>query len=56
MANQFKDYLYNNLSEDLINEWTIYIFPTLNPDGQYDGWTNNGPVQQFIVMRQIIKG
>lgn len=43
MANQFKDYLYNNLSEDLINEWTIYIFPTLNPDGQYDGWTNNGP-------------
>ena len=43
MANQLKDYLYNNLSEDLINEWTIYIFPTLNPDGQYDGWTNNGP-------------
>jgi len=43
MANQFKDYLYNNLSKDLINEWTIYIFPTLNPDGQYDGWTNNGP-------------
>lgn len=43
MANQFKDYLYNNLSEDLINEWTIYIFPNLNPDGQYDGWTNNGP-------------
>ena len=43
MANQFKDYLYNNLSENLINEWTIYIFPNLNPDGQYDGWTNNGP-------------
>ena len=43
MANQLKDYLYNNLSEDLINEWTIYIFPNLNPDGQYDGWTNDGP-------------
>ena len=43
MANQFKDYLYNNLSEALINEWTIYIFPNLNPDGQYDGWTNDGP-------------
>lgn len=43
MANQFKDYLYNNLPENLINEWTIYIFPNLNPDGQYDGWTNNGP-------------
>ena len=43
MANQFKDYLYNNLPENLINEWTIYIFPNLNPDGQYDGWTNDGP-------------
>ena len=43
MANQFKDYLNNNLSENLVNEWTIYIFPNLNPDGQYDGWTNNGP-------------
>ena len=43
MANQFKDYLNNNISEALVNEWTIYIFPTLNPDGQYDGWTNNGP-------------
>ena len=43
MANQFKDYLNNNLFESLVNEWTIYIFPNLNPDGQYDGWTNNGP-------------
>lgn len=43
IANQFKDYLYNNISENLVNEWTIYIFPNLNPDGQYDGWTNNGP-------------
>ena len=43
MANQLKDYLYNNMSEALVNEWTIYIFPTLNPDGQYDGWTNDGP-------------
>ena len=43
MANQFKDYLYNNITEDLVNKWTIYIFPNLNPDGQYDGWTNDGP-------------
>lgn len=43
IANEFKDYLYNNMSENLVNEWTIYIFPSLNPDGEYDGWTNNGP-------------
>ena len=43
IANQFNEYLNNNLLEELVNEWTIYIFPTLNPDGQYDGWTNNGP-------------
>ena len=31
------------MSAKLINEWTIYILPVVNPDGQYDGWTNNGP-------------
>ena len=48
MANQFKDYLYNNISEAMVNEWTIYIFPNLNPDGQYDGWTNDGPGRTTI--------
>ena len=43
IANQLKDYLYNNITEEMVNKWTIYIFPNLNPDGQYDGWTNNGP-------------
>ncbi len=23
--------------------WSVYILPTLNPDGLYDGWTCNGP-------------
>lgn len=31
------------MSAKLINEWTIYILPVVNPDGQYDGWTHNGP-------------
>ena len=31
------------MSDELVNEWTIYILPVVNPDGQYDGWTNNGP-------------
>lgn len=43
MANQFFDYLKKNITEELVNEWTVYIFPTSNPDGQYNGWTNNGP-------------
>lgn len=43
IANQLRDYLYNYMSEGLVNNWTIYIFPVLNPDGQYNGWTNNGP-------------
>ena len=43
MANQFYSYIRKNITEDLVNEWTIYILPTSNPDGQYNGWTNDGP-------------
>ena len=43
MAEQFYSYLRKNITEDLVNEWTIYILPVSNPDGQYNGWTNNGP-------------
>ncbi len=24
-------------------DWSVYVFPTLNPDGLADGWTHNGP-------------
>ena len=43
IADEFFKYLKNNMSAKLINEWTIYILPVVNPDGQYDGWTHNGP-------------
>ncbi len=43
MANEFWKYLKNNMSEELIKEWTVYILPVSNPDGQYNGWTNQGP-------------
>ena len=43
IADEFFKYLKDNMSAKLINEWTIYILPVVNPDGQYDGWTNNGP-------------
>ena len=42
IANEFRNYLQNNIPEDIVNNWTIYIFPNLNPDGQKYGWTNNG--------------
>lgn len=26
-----------------VNNWSVYIIPSANPDGIIDGWTNNGP-------------
>ena len=43
IADQFYNYLKNNMPDDLVKEWTIYILPSINPDGEYNGWTNNGP-------------
>ena len=43
IAEQFKNYMQNSSEESIINNWTVYIFPCLNPDGAYHGWTNNGP-------------
>ena len=43
IADQFYSYMKQNMPIDLINQWTIYIFPMSNPDGQRNGWTNNGP-------------
>lgn len=43
IANSFKDRLISMNDIDLANKWTIYIFPSLNPDGEYYGWTHNGP-------------
>lgn len=41
MANEFYNYLKNNMEEYMVNKWTVYIIPTSNPDGLYSGWTNN---------------
>ena len=43
IADQFKNHLTNTTDASIINNWTIYILPNLNPDGQAYGWTNNGP-------------
>ena len=43
LAEQFYDYMKDYMSDDLIEKWTIYVLPNLNPDGQNNGWTNDGP-------------
>ena len=43
IAEQFKSKLLQMQDMDIENKWTIYIFPSVNPDGANYGWTNNGP-------------
>lgn len=42
IAEQFKIYLSEKSDMNIYNNWTIYILPILNPDGQTYGTTNNG--------------
>ena len=43
IANNFYNKLLSDKNENIAQNWTIYIFPTVNPDGLYCGYTNNGP-------------
>ena len=43
IAERFKDNLKSMQDDFITNKWTIYILPSLNPDGEYHGWTHNGP-------------
>ena len=45
IADKFFETLKNEHSQDvaLASKWTIYILPTVNPDGMNYGTTNNGP-------------
>lgn len=43
IAEEFKNYLKNNITEKIVNSYTIYIFPCLNPDGQIYGKSQDGP-------------
>ena len=43
IANSFRDKLSIMNDNYIESKWTIYIFPSLNPDGEYFGWTHNGP-------------
>ena len=48
MADEFYSYMKQNMPLDLVDQWTIYILPASNPDGQHNGWTNNGPGRTTI--------
>ena len=43
IAERLKDYLIRLGRSDIFKNWTIYLFPQVNPDGANHGWTNNGP-------------
>ena len=43
IADQFYNKLITDKNVDLAKNWTIYIFPTVNPDGLNYGYDKNGP-------------
>ena len=43
IAEEFKNRLVQAQDMNVENKWTIYILPSVNPDGAYYGWSNNGP-------------
>ena len=43
IAERFKDYLIRIGKSDIFKDWTLYVFPQVNPDGANHGWTNDGP-------------
>ena len=43
IAERLKDYLIRLGRSDIFKNWTIYLFPQVNPDGANHGWTNDGP-------------
>ena len=48
IAERFKDYLIRIGKSNIFKDWTLYLFPQVNPDGTNHGWTNNGPGRTTI--------
>ena len=43
IAENFVNRLLTDQDTNLMNKWTIYVFPDVNTDGRNYGYTNNGP-------------
>ncbi len=48
IAETFKNRLVSDKDANILNKWTIYIFPEVNPDGARYGWSNNGPGRRTL--------
>lgn len=43
IADELFNYLKINFPDEFVEKYTVYIFPSVNPDGEYNGWDNDGP-------------
>ncbi len=43
IAKEFFELLKKEMLNDVADRWTVFVLPSSNPDGEYNGWTNNGP-------------
>ena len=48
IAEAFKNRLVSDKEAAILDKWTIYIFPEVNPDGARYGWSNNGPGRRTL--------
>ena len=42
-AQSLQTILQKNMDVITKGDWTVYVLPCMNPDGLYNGYTNNGP-------------
>ena len=48
IANHFYNKLVSDSDIYIAKNWTVYIFPSVNPDGEYYGDSNNGPGRRTL--------
>ena len=48
IANRFYNRLVNDNDLYIAKNWTVYIFPSINPDGEYYGTSNAGPGRRTL--------
>ena len=51
IANRFYNKLISDSDLYIAKNWTVYIFPSVNPDGEYHGTSNSGPGRRTLFSR-----